>query len=68
MNKYGIDFPIYVDSFNEVTFEQVYKPWPERAFIFYQDKVKYIARAKVEGIFWHDEVPEWFRENLGISF
>ena len=66
IEKYGVDFPIYVDSFNKVNFENTYKPWPERAFIFMDNKIEYIAEAKIEGVFWHSEISEWLNER-GIT-
>ena len=63
MKKYGIDFPIYVDSFNETNFENTYNPWPERAYIFYKNQINYIAEPKIEGVFWHDEIEQWLRKN-----
>jgi len=63
LKKYEVDFPIYVDSFNEINFENTYKPWPERAYIFYKNKIVYIAEVKIEGVFWHDEIEQWLRKN-----
>ena len=62
IQKYGIDFPIYVDSFNEVNIENTYHPWPERAFIIYENQIQYIAQVKIEGVFWNDEIEKWLQE------
>ena len=64
---YDVDFPIYMDSFNELNFEKVYCPWPERAFIFYEGKIVYIAKAHIEGFFWRSEIQKWFKSNNIIS-
>ena len=67
MKHYGVDFPFYIDSFNNINFENTYHPWPERAFIFYQNKIAYIAQAKIEGVFWHSEIENWLREKGFLS-
>ena len=67
MEKYGIDFPIYVDSFNKINFENTYKPWPERAYIFKGNMIKYIAEVKIEGVFWQSGIDSWLEENQYIS-
>jgi len=64
MQRYGVDFPIYVDSFNHTNFENTYRPWPERAYIFYNNKICYIAEARIEGVFWHEEIEDWLSNNI----
>ena len=67
MHKYGIDFPIYVDSFNKVNIENTYNPWPERAFIIYENQLQYIAHARIEGVFWQEEIEQWLKDRHFIE-
>ena len=58
---------MYVDSFNKINFENTYHPWPEGAFIFYENKIQYIAKAKIEGVFWQQEIEKWLEERNFIN-
>jgi len=63
MKKYGINFTIYADSFNKINFENSYNPWPERAYVFMNNKIVYIAEPQIEGVFWESEIDEWLKTN-----
>jgi len=42
-------------------FQNAYNPWPDRAFVFLNDKIKYIARINDDGTrntYWTNEISE----------
>jgi len=54
------NFPVYVDSFGENNFENIYAGWPERAFIIHNNEIKFISYHKVDDSDqWHQHAENW---------
>ena len=57
--------PILMDNMNN-DFQNAYNPWPDKAYMFLNNKIKYIARVNDDGTrdsFWTDEIASLL-ENL----
>lgn len=67
-SRINTSFPIYVDSMDENSFENVYCGWPERAFIIQKQEIKYVSYHKVDGYDdWHEEVEEKVQKLIAMS-
>lgn len=58
LDEYHPTIPIMIDTM-ENDFQTKYNPWPDRAFMFQNGKVKYIARINDDGtrnMVWTDEI------------
>lgn len=65
LDEYHPTIPIYIDNINN-DFQNAYNPWPDRAYVFIDNKIKYIARNNDDGTrntYWTDEIAELL-ENL----
>ena len=58
VDEYHPTIPIYVDQMDN-NFQNAYNPWPDRAFMFINNKIKYIAKINDDGTrnaYWTDEI------------
>lgn len=58
MNEYHPTIPVLIDRIDN-NFQNAYNPWPDRAFVFCDGKIKYIAMTNDDGsrdLFWTDEI------------
>ncbi len=58
---------VFVDSISEGSqssnFESVYAGWPERGYIFFQNKIQYITYGETDAsINWDIHFPEWIED------
>lgn len=68
LDKYHPTIPILVDKMDN-SFQNAYNPWPDRAFVFLDGKVKYIAMTNKDGsrdTYWTDEIAELLK-TMGIA-
>ena len=54
-NKYGLKWPIYVDTMNN-EFVDIYAGWPLQLFLIYNDKIKWNIRPRHPGYFDLDDL------------
>lgn len=60
IDKYHPTIPILIDKMDN-NFQNAYNPWPDRAFVFLDNKIKYIAMTNDDGTrntFWTDEIAD----------
>ncbi len=58
LDEYHPNIPIMIDTMDN-SFQNAYKPWPDRGFVFYNNKIKYIAKINDDGSrdnVWTDEI------------
>lgn len=58
LDEFHPTIPILMDKMDN-NFQNVYKPWPDRAFVFLNDKIKYMAKINDDGTrntFWTNEI------------
>jgi len=58
IDEYHPTIPIFIDNMNN-DFQNAYHPWPDRAYVFLNNKIKYIARTNDDGSrnsVWTDEI------------
>ena len=58
LDEYHPTIPIYIDNMNN-DFQNAYNPWPDRAYVFINNKVKYVAKNNDDGSrdsYWTDEI------------
>ncbi len=56
---------IYVDSLNAPNFEKTYSSWPERGYIFVEDKIQFICYGKIEDLVrWGEEIDKWLEHSF----
>ena len=58
IDEYHPTIPILIDKMDN-NFQNTYNPWPDRAFVFLDNKIKYIAMTNDDGsrdLFWTDEI------------
>jgi len=58
IDEYHPTIPIYIDNMNN-EFQNAYNPWPDRAYVFIDNKIKYIAKNNDDGSresYWTDEI------------
>jgi hypothetical protein len=58
MDEYHPTIPVLIDKMDN-NFQNAYNPWPDRAFVFLDGKIKYIAMTNDDGsrdLFWTDEI------------
>ncbi len=58
IDEYHPTIPILIDNM-ENDFQNAYNPWPDKAYVFMDDKIKYIARNNDDGtrdMVWTDEI------------
>jgi hypothetical protein len=58
LDEFHPTIPILMDKMDN-NFQNVYKPWPDRAFVFFNDKIKYMAKINDDGTrntFWTNEI------------
>lgn len=63
LDEYHPTIPIYIDQMDN-NFQNAYNPWPDRAFVFLNGKIQYIAMTNDEGgrdFIWTDEIAELFK-------
>jgi len=57
--------PIIMDTIDN-NFQNIYKCWPDRAFMFANNKIKYISRINDDGsrnCYWTKEIAELLHKN-----
>jgi hypothetical protein len=60
IDEYHPTIPIMIDTM-ENEFQNAYNPWPDRAFVFLNGKIKYIAKINDDGTrntYWTTEIAE----------
>jgi hypothetical protein len=60
IDEYHPKIPILMDKIDN-NFQNAYNPWPDRAFVFLDGKIKYIAKINDDGTrnsFWTNEIDE----------
>jgi hypothetical protein len=58
LDEYHPTIPILIDKMDN-NFQNTYNPWPDRAFVFLDKKVQYIAMTNDDGsrdMVWTDEI------------
>lgn len=58
IDEYHPSIPILMDNMNN-DFQNTYNPWPDKAYMFLDGKIKYIARINDDGTrnsYWTDEI------------
>ena len=58
IDEYHPTIPVYIDNMNN-DFQNAYNPWPDRAYVFINGEIKYIARNNDDGTrnsYWTDEI------------
>lgn len=58
IDEYHPTIPIYIDTMNN-DFQNAYNPWPDRAYVFINNKIKYIAKINDDGsrnMAWTNEI------------
>ena len=58
LKEFHTTIPILVDTMDN-TFQNAYRPWPDRAFMFLNGKTEYVARVNDDGTrnaSWTDEI------------
>lgn len=58
IDEYHPSIPIYIDNMNN-EFQNAYNPWPDRAYVFIDNKIKYISKHNDDGsreTYWTDEI------------
>lgn len=62
IDKYNIPFTTYIDSFDN-QFNNVYKVWPDRAYVIFKGKMCYISTSSEDGFrlkTWTEEIEELY--------
>ena len=57
-DEYHPTIPIYIDNMKN-DFQNAYNAWPDKAYVFQNKKIQYIARNNDDGsrdTFWTDEI------------
>lgn len=57
-DEFKLEIPILVDTF-ENHFNNIYRPWPDRAFLFVDQKIKYMGVLNDDGTrntIWTNEI------------
>ena len=65
VDEFHPTIPIYMDTIDN-EFQNSYNPWPDRAFVFLNNKIKYIARINDDGTrdnYWTDEIARLIDSN-----
>lgn len=65
VDEFHPTIPIYMDTMDN-EFQNIYNPWPDRAFVFLNGKIKYIARINDDGTrdnYWTDEIARLIDSN-----
>jgi hypothetical protein len=65
MDEYSPSIPVLVDTM-ENHFQNAYRPWPDRAFVFRDKMVQYISRIKDDGTRngpWTDQIKRLLNYN-----
>jgi hypothetical protein len=60
INEYHPTIPILVDDMNN-NFQNAYNPWPDRAYMYKNNKIMYIASTNDDGsrnTYWTNEISE----------
>lgn len=60
IDEYHPTIPIYIDTMNN-DFQNAYNPWPDRAYVFVNNKIQYIARNNDDGsrnTYWTNEISQ----------
>jgi len=58
LDEYHPTIPIYIDTM-ENEFQEAYHPWPDKAYVFMNYKLKYIAKGNDNGTrntYWTTEI------------
>lgn len=66
IDEYHPTIPILIDNMNN-DFQNAYNPWPDRAYVFLNGKIKYIAMTNDDGTrntVWTNEISLLLNNNL----
>lgn len=66
VDEYHPTIPILIDKMDN-NFQNAYNPWPDRAFVFLDGYIKYIAKINEDGTrntFWTDEIANLLNSTL----
>ena len=58
IDEFNPTIPILMDNINN-DFQNAYNPWPDKAFMFLNGKIKYISRPNNDGgrdMYWTEEI------------
>jgi hypothetical protein len=58
IDEYHPTIPIMMDNMNN-DFQNIYNPWPDKAYMFLNGKIKYISNVNDDGTrnaFWSNEI------------
>uniref|UniRef100_A0A6C0H617 Uncharacterized protein n=1 Tax=viral metagenome TaxID=1070528 RepID=A0A6C0H617_9ZZZZ len=58
IDEFHPNIPILMDNMNN-DFQNIYNPWPDKAFMFFQNKIKYISQVNDDGsryLSWTTEI------------
>ena len=58
IDEYHPTIPILIDTMDN-NFQNAYSPWPDKAYVFMNGKIKYIASQNDDGsrdTYWTDEI------------
>jgi hypothetical protein len=58
--EFKLEIPVLVDTF-ENHFNNIYKPWPDRAFLFINNKIEYLGQINEDGTrntVWTNEIQD----------
>ncbi len=47
-NEFQLDIPCLMDTM-ENSFQNIYRPWPDRAFVFHEGVIRYMAKINDDG-------------------
>lgn len=62
MEEYNVSIPIMIDTMDN-SFQNAYNPWPDKAYVFVNGKIQYIAKMNNDGTrdhFWTTEIEKIF--------
>jgi len=60
IDEHHPSIPILMDNMNN-EFQNAYNPWPDKAYMFLNGKIKYVAKINDDGTrnsFWTDEIAD----------
>ncbi len=66
MEEFHPTIPVLMDKMDN-NFQKAYNPWPDRAFVFLNGKIKYMAKINDDGsrnTFWTNEIADLLDNEL----
>jgi hypothetical protein len=58
--EFQLEIPIILDEFSN-GFNNIYRPWPDRAFLFINNKIEYMGKINEDGTrntIWTNEIQD----------